>query len=92
MSKDSFVFPFILIILLSVSLILFALIIADDREKIPGRVLIYSHNGTLLKEYTGKIGNIWRHNGFKFTVDGRRINTQGCTVIFEEEASTKEAK
>ena len=77
-------------ILLSVSLILFVLIITDDMEKIPGRVLIYSRNGTLLKEYTGKIGRIRRYNGFKFTVDGRRIITQGCTVIFEEEASTEE--
>ena len=87
MNKFPLWLPFILI-LLSFSLSIF--IIVKDDNYAPGKVSLYSHDGTLIKEYVGKIEHIRRYNGFKFTVNGRHVITKGVTAIFEEgEAEVK---
>ena len=81
MSKSNFYF-FLIAVLLLFSLNLFLILKDDDYST--GKVSLYSRDGTLIKEYSGKIEHIRRYNGFKFTVDGRHVITQGIIAIFEE--------
>ncbi|MBQ3395237.1 MAG: hypothetical protein IJG55_02765, partial [Synergistaceae bacterium] len=67
MSKYNFYF-FLIAVLLLFTLNIFLILKDDDYST--GKVSLYSRDGTLIKEYSGKIEHIRRYNGFKFTVDG----------------------
>lgn len=68
-----------------ISLVSFFLLL-EKREASQKRAVLYSNDGKMIKEYSGKIGNIWRNNeGIKFRLDDRQVIIQGGITVIEEE-------
>ena len=66
---------------------LLLVIVSQVRAEVPNRrAVVYSNDGKILKEYSGKIEYVRRgSNGVRFWLDGRRVIIQGGIIVVEDE-------